>query len=287
MRVLVAGAAGQLGRALARTAPAAVELVAPDEAAFDILDEAGVRATVEAVRPALVVNAAAYTAVDRAESEPDRAHAVNAEAAGRLAAAAAAVGARFVQVSTDFVFDGTLGRPYRPDDAANPLSAYGRSKLAGEQAVAAAHPGALIVRTAWVHAAGGHNFVATMLRLMRERDEVRVVADQVGTPTHADGLARALWALDEAGATGLFHWTDSGVASWYDFAVAIAEEAQAQGLLAREVPVIPIATADYPTPARRPGIAILDKTATWAVTGPARHWREELRLTLRAMAAGR
>jgi dTDP-4-dehydrorhamnose reductase len=287
MRVLVAGSAGQLGRALARTAPPGIELLAPDEAAFDILDAAVVTATVRAARPALIVNAAAYTAVDRAESDPERAHAVNADAAGRLAAAAAAVGARFVQVSTDFVFDGTLGRPYRPDDPPSPLSVYARSKLAGEQAVAAAHAGALIVRTAWVHAAGGQNFVMTMLRLMRERDEVRVVADQVGTPTHADSLASAIWALDAAGAAGIHHWTDAGVASWYDFALACQEEALAQGLLDRAVPVIPISTADYPTPARRPGIAILDKTATWAVTGPARHWRVELRRMLSAVAAAR
>ena len=287
MRVLVAGGAGQLGRALAASAPPGAELVAPDEAAFDICSADGVAATVEAVRPALIVNAAAYTAVDRAESEPERAHAVNAEAAGQLAAAAARGGARFVHVSTDFVFDGTLGRPYRPDDAPNPLSVYGRSKLAGERAVAAAHEGALIVRTAWVHAAGGQNFVATMLRLMRERDMVRVVADQVGTPTHAASLARAIWKLDAAGATGLHHWTDAGVASWYDLAVAIGEEARALGLLTRDVPVIPIATADYPTPARRPGMAVLDKAATWAVTGPADHWRVELRRMLGSLAAAR
>lgn len=287
MKVLVAGAAGQLGRALAATAPAGVELVAPDEAAFDICSADSVAATVAAVRPALIVNAAAYTAVDRAESEPERAHAVNAEAAGRLAAAAAQAGARFAHVSTDFVFDGTLARPYRPDDAPNPLSVYGRSKLAGEQAVAAAHPGALILRTAWVHAAGGQNFVATMLRLMRERDEVRVVADQVGTPTHAASLARAIWALEAAGAEGIHHWTDAGVASWYDFALAVGEEALALGLLDRAVPVIPIATADYPTPARRPGFAVLDKAATWALIGPAAHWRVELRQMLRALAAAR
>ncbi len=287
MRVLVAGAAGQLGRALAATAPAGIELLAPDEASFDILDEGRVDSTVMAARPALVVNAAAYTAVDRAESEPERAQAVNARAAGRLAAAAAAAGARFVQVSTDFVFDGTLGRPYRPDDAPNPLSVYGRSKLAGERAVAAAHAGALIVRTAWVHAAGGQNFVATMLRLMRERDAVSVVADQMGTPTHAASLARAIWALDAAGATGIHHWTDAGVASWYDLALACQEEALAIGLLDRAVPVIPISTADYPTPARRPGIAVLDKSATWALTGPADHWRVELRRMLGVLAAAR
>ncbi|MFQ3666287.1 MAG: sugar nucleotide-binding protein, partial [Sphingomonadaceae bacterium] len=157
------------------------------------------------------------------------------------------------------------------------VGAYGRTKLAGERAVFAAHAAPLLVRTAWVHAARGHNFVATMLRLMAERDEVRVVCDQVGTPTHATSLARAIWALLATGATGIFHWTDAGVASWYDFAVAIQEEALAAGLLGRAVPILPIRTEDYPTPARRPACGILDKSATYALIGPARHWRAELR----------
>jgi dTDP-4-dehydrorhamnose reductase len=280
MRVLVAGAAGQLGRALAATAPAGVELIAPPEAEFDILDEAAVARVVAEARPALLVNAAAYTAVDRAESERDAAFAVNATAAGTLAAAAHGAGARFVHVSTDFVFDGTSALPYPPDAAPAPLGVYGESKLAGELAVFAAHPLALLVRTAWVYAAQGNNFMRTMVRLMRERDELRVVADQVGTPTHADSLARAIWALDAAGATGSFHWTDAGVASWYDFAVAIQEEALAAGLLKRPARVVPIRTCDYPTPAKRPAMSVLDKSASWAITGPAAHWRTELRLAL-------
>lgn len=283
MKVLIAGSAGQLGRALAACAPHTAEIVAPPESDFDILDSARVGALVAEVRPALLVNAAAYTAVDRAEAEEATAHTVNATAAGTLAAAAAAVGARFVHVSTDFVFDGRSADPYAPDAAPNPLSVYGATKLAGEVAVRAAHPSPLIVRTAWVYAAGGNNFVKTMLRLMAERDEVRVVADQVGTPTHAAGLARAIWTLDAAGAAGIHHWTDAGVASWYDFAVAIQEEALAIGLLARSVPIVPIRTADYPTPARRPALSVLDKGATWAVTGIAAHWRVELRLALAMM----
>ena len=139
------------------------------------------------------------------------------------------------------------------------------------------------MRTAWVYAAQGNNFVHTMLRLMRERPEVRVVADQIGTPTHAAGLAAAIWALVGANATGIHHWTDAGVASWYDFAVAIEEEASAIGLLTRAVPVVPIRTADYPTPAQRPAYGVLDKTATWAIAGPARHWRAELRDCLAAI----
>ncbi len=285
MKVLIAGSAGQLGRALQASGPVGVELVAPAESAFDILDETMVGQLVRDVRPDLLINAAAYTAVDKAESDRDTALAVNATAAGRLARAAADYGARFAHVSTDFVFDGQSPLPYRPDAAPSPLGVYGETKLAGERAVAAAHPSALIVRTAWVYAAAGNNFVKTMLRLMAERDEVRVVADQLGTPTHAAGLARAIWALDAAGAAGIFHWTDAGVASWYDFAVAIQEEAHAIGLLRRLVPVVPIRTSDYPTPARRPAMGVLDKTASWAITGPAAHWRQELRLALAQMNA--
>jgi dTDP-4-dehydrorhamnose reductase len=208
---------------------------------------------------------------------------MTAAAPGAMAAAALTAGARFVHVSTDFVFDGRSPTPYAPSAEAEPLGAYGRTKLDGERAVLAAHPGALIVRTAWVYAARGGNFVHTMLRLMRERPEVRVVGDQLGTPTHAQGLARALWTLDAAGATGIYHWTDAGVCSWYDFAVAIQEEALAAGLLERAVPVIPIRTADYPTPARRPACCVLDKTDTWNVTGSAAHWRVELRACMAAI----
>jgi dTDP-4-dehydrorhamnose reductase len=191
-----------------------------------------------------------------------------------------------VHVSTDFVFDGTANRPYRPDATPAPLSVYGATKLAGEMAVQKAHPSALIVRSAWIYGATGGNFVRTMLKLMATRSEVRVIADQIGTPTHAAGLARAIWALDAAQAHGIFHWTDAGVASWYDFAVAIQEEAMALGLLATAVPVIPIPTEDYPTPARRPPMSILDKSTTWAITGPARHWRQELRLAMAEIASG-
>lgn len=283
MKVLVAGSGGQLGRALAATAPPGVMLVAPPEADFDITNAAQVASVVTAAAPDLVINAAAWTAVDRAETEEAAALAVNATAVGHLAAAAAAAGAGFIHISTDFVFDGTSPLPYRPDAVPSPVSAYGRTKLAGEHLAAAHHTAPLIVRTAWVYAASGANFVRTMLRLMRERPEVRVVADQLGTPTHADSLARALWAL--RGHSGIFHWTDAGVASWYDFAVAIQDEALQLGLLARAVPVIPITTADYPTPARRPACGVLDKAASWAITGPARHWRHELADCLARIAA--
>lgn len=285
MKILIAGSAGQLGRALQATTPAGAQILAPPEADFDILDAERVRAVVAETRPDLLINAAAYTAVDRAETDAEAAEAVNGTAAGTLAAAAAAVGARFAHVSTDFVFDGRAADPIPPDATPAPLGVYGATKLSGERQVIAAHPSPLIVRTAWVYAAKGNNFVHTMLRLMRERPEVRVVSDQVGTPTHAASLARAIWALDAAGAHGIHHWTDAGVASWYDFAVAIRDEALALGLLTHPVPVVPIRTSDYPTPARRPAMSVLDKGSSWAITGPAAHWRTELRLALEAFRA--
>lgn len=283
MKVLIAGSGGQLGRALATSVPAGVSLIAPPESEFDIGDAAQVVRIVTEIQPDLLVNAAAWTAVDKAETDEAAALAVNGTAVGNLARAAASVGARFVQVSTDYVFDGQACQPYRTDTPPAPANAYGRTKLAGEVAAQQYHPAALIIRTAWVYAAEGSNFVRTMLRLMSERDEIRVVSDQLGTPTHAASLARAIWALD--GCSGIFHWTDAGVTSWYDFAVAIQDEALRAGLLDRVATIIPIATAEYPTPARRPVWSILDKSASWAITGPARHWRHELIDCLKDIAA--
>ena len=286
MRVLIAGSAGQLGRALLAAAPPSWTVVAPLEAEFDITDADAVATVVADARPDHVVNAAAYTAVDKAEGDEATARRVNVNAVGVLAAAARTAGAGFVHFSTDFVFDGTAHRPYPPDAAPNPLSVYGRTKYEGELAAAEFHPRPLIVRTAWVYASAGHNFVATMLRLMRERDEIRVVADQLGTPTHAASLARATIRMIEGAHHGVWHWTDAGVASWYDLAVAVKEESAALQLTDGRARIIPIRTEDYPTPARRPAFGVLDKTATWGVTGPARHWRAELRDCLAEMTRG-
>jgi len=280
-RVLLAGAGGQFGKAWATLAPPGWTVVGLGRAELDIADAAAVDAAVRAAAPDLVVNGAAYTAVDRAESEPDAAFRANRDGARHLAQASRAAGGSFVTLSTDFVFDGETNRPYRPEDPTRPLGVYGASKAAGEEAVLAADPDALIVRTAWVYAATGANFLNTMLRLMAEREVVRVVADQVGAPTSAATLADAVWRLVELRAGGIFHVTDAGVASWYDFAQAIAEEALATGRLASPARVEPIATADYPTPARRPGYSVLDKSATWALLGrTAPHWRVALRATL-------
>jgi len=275
MKVLIVGGNGQLGKGLSRTAPAEASIVSHDIDTLDITDAGAIAAVVSEIQPDIVFNAAAYTAVDKAESEEEAALAVNATAVGYLADAARRIDARFVHVSTDFVFDGRSGLPYTPDAPTAPIGAYGRTKLAGEEA---AGDDALIVRTAWVYAPNGGNFVRTMLRLMAERPEVRVVADQIGTPTYAPGLAAALWTMAAKGTKGVHHYTDAGACSWYDFAVAIQEEALAAGLLDKAVPVIPINASEYPTPAQRPHYSVLDKTSTFAVLGgPTPHWRENLR----------
>jgi dTDP-4-dehydrorhamnose reductase len=279
VKVLITGANGQLGWELRRSAPDGVVLEAADRGSIDIAAP-GLAARVAALAPDLIINAAAYTAVDRAESEAQLAHAVNADGAAVLAAAARSVGARLLHVSTDFVFDGSASRPYAPDSPTSPLGVYGASKLRGEERVLEESAGdALILRTAWVYSAHGNNFVKTMLRLMRERERVGVVADQVGTPSWARLLAGALWdAALQPGLRGILHWTDLGVASWYDFAVAIQEEACARGMLERAVPVEPIRTEDYPTPARRPAYSVLDKSATLQqLNAPRQHWRVALR----------
>lgn len=286
MKILLTGAGGQLGRALLASAPRGVVLATPDRQALDLENAASIERVLAAERPAVVINAGAYTAVDKAESERDRAFAINAAAPGVLARWCGESGARLIQISTDFVFDGAQGVPYRPEDATRPLSVYGASKLAGEQQVmAVAGLRWLIIRTAWVYAAAGRNFVLTMLRLLGERPVLNVVCDQVGTPTSAASLAKCVWrALEDRGDPALLHYTDAGVASWYDFAVAIHEEARALGLLTNDAQIVPIGSEQYPLPARRPHYSVLDKRATLArLQLPAVHWRVVLREVLREL----
>jgi dTDP-4-dehydrorhamnose reductase len=286
MKALVIGAGGQLATELLAAPPEGWEVEPITELELDIRDLAAVRTAVSRSRPDLILNAAAYTAVDRAESEAEIAWAVNRDGAAHLAMAAVEVGARFAHVSTDYVFDGQSSRAYRPDDAPAPRTVYGASKLAGEIAVQEVAPEALILRTAWVYSPYGGNFLKTMLKAMGEKGEVTVVADQIGTPTSAATLADALWGLCQAGAKGVHHHTDAGVASWYDFAQAIAEDAPGAGLLKTQPKVLPIRTEDYPTPARRPAFSVLDKTSTWTILGrPSPHWRCAMRTVLQRLAS--
>ena len=282
-KVLITGAGGQVGRMLLDAVAEGFEAIACTHADLDIGSGDAVREVIGRHRPAVIINAAAYTAVDKAESEPDAAQRINAEGPRHLAAVAREGGARLIHISTDFVFDGAASQPYRPDAVTNPLSVYGRTKRDGERAVLETLPErSTIVRTAWVYAATGTNFVRTMLRVMRATGAVRVVADQVGTPTAARSLAEALWRIaGNPEIRGIHHWTDAGVASWYDFAVAIAEDGAALGLVPPEVTVTPITTAQYPTPARRPSYSVLEKRSLGPYGLSPLHWRKRLRAVLK------
>ena len=287
MKVLLTGANGQLGSALRNLAPPDVDMVALDRCQLDVRDPRQVNDTTDRWRPEVVINAAAYTSVDKAETEHSLAFAVNTEAPRLLAEAAAKVNARLIHPSTDFVFAGDRAIPCDVDAETQPLSAYGWSKLEGERAVAGVlGTAATVVRTSWLYASHGRNFVLTMLRLLKTRESVDVVYDQVGSPTWASSLASAIWALcRRPDIHGIQHWSDDGVASWYDFAVAIQEEALARGLLERRVPIRAILTRDYPTPAERPRYSVLDKHRTVAALGfGPPHWRENLRRMLDELA---
>ena len=264
-RILITGGSGQVGHCLKAQLEGCAELSVPDSTALNIADRRSVRQAVETFRPDYIINAAAYTAVDKAESDAERAFAVNRDGAHHLAEATEAAGAAMLHISTDYVFDGAGGAPY--DEAAQtaPQNIYGASKLAGEQAVLAACRRAVVMRTSWVFGAHGQNFVKTMLRLGRERDSLGIVADQYGAPTAAADIAAALITIVRrhtpeqlAERAGIYHYCGSPYASWFEFAEIIFAEAAVQGVLAKIPAVKPIATADYPTPAKRPADSRLD-----------------------------
>jgi len=281
--ILITGAQGQLGPVLRDVLQAHGDVRATTRRELDLAQPDSIVETVRAMRPHIILNAAAYTAVDRAEEEPDAAYAVNARAPGVLADEAKKLGALLVHFSTDYVFDGEARTPYREDAPTAPLNVYGASKLAGEQAILATGAPALVFRTSWVYGARGANFLLTIRRLAAERDELRIVADQIGVPnwTHtlAHAVARVLAAgAQEAGArAGVYHLASSGEASWYDFARAIVGPASSTR-------VVPITTAEFPRPARRPAYAVLDTAKFQRAFGfGLPHWRDELDSCLRAM----
>jgi dTDP-4-dehydrorhamnose reductase len=287
MRVLIAGAGGQLGRALVDAAPPETVIIPLDHARLDISSFERVEQAMQEYCPDVVVNAAAFTAVDRAESEPENARRINVLGPRHLAIAASQIKARLIHVSTDFVFDGTSSVPYRPDSDTNPLNVYGMTKREGETEVLDLLPEhSVVLRTAWLYGAGGNNFVMRMLRMMKGCAPVRVVSDQIGTPTAVRSLAEVVLRIGaRAGIRGVHHWTDAGIASWYDFAVAIAEEAAALKLLPRQVSVVPIAARQYPGSVRRPSFSVLD-TSSLTVLGVERvHWRKQLRRVLQQIRA--
>jgi len=303
VKVLLTGAAGQLGQALRQQAPAGIDLIATSRGggeglvALDLADAEACRASVLELKPDWVLNGGAYTAVDKAESEAELALAVNGGAPRAFAEALLETGGRLLQVSTDFVFNGQQGSPYRPEQARDPLGAYGRTKAAGEEAVEAVLASSgrgVILRTSWVMGPVGKNFALTMLRLHRERgasgQTLGVVEDQVGCPTSTHTLAAACWRViaatdTTAGLPAVLHWSDAGAASWYDVAVAVGELGQELGLLQQPAPVNPLTTAEYPLPAQRPSYSLLDcSSSRKALELAPTPWRQALRQLLEAVA---
>jgi len=285
VRILLLGAQGQLGQALQARLAGTGELTALGRQQLDVADLPRLREELHRLEPQLIVNAAAYTAVDRAESDTANAWRINAEAPGVLAEAARASGALLIHYSTDYVFNGLQAAPYREEDTCAPLNEYGRSKLAGEQAIAAAGGAHLILRTSWVYSRVGGNFLLTMLRLLQERDELRVVADQIGAPTWTHSLARATatmveaWKTGRAGPWGLYHMTARGETSWFGFASAIADYLKAQRLPCARL--LPIRSEEYPTAAQRPANSLLDGSKLrnhWGLE--LEHWQSALRACL-------
>lgn len=286
MKVLVTGS-GQLAWELQRTAPEHIEFFGLGRAELDITDAAQIKEQLHHLQPDAVINAAAYTAVDKAESDQAAAHSVNCDGPKALAETCQEIGAYFLHISTDFVFDGSSSRPYCADAEKSPLGVYGQTKSDGEDAIAQMMDrNWAVIRTAWVYSSHGNNFVKTMLRLMADKPQLGIVGDQVGTPTWAKGLALACWAAIENKIEGLYHWTDAGVASWYDFAVAIQRLGLEKGLLASEIPIGSIATEDYPRPASRPAYSVLDKSKILsALSLTAVHWQQQLSEMMAELAA--
>ncbi|QDP01946.1 dTDP-4-dehydrorhamnose reductase [Thalassotalea sp. PS06] len=290
MKVLITGKNGQLGSELQAICPDNVEALFTGSSELDISDSGAVEALLTEFKPDVVINPAAYTAVDNAETDQQTAFKVNAQGPKNLALACKKIGANLIHISTDFVFDGSQNTPYQPDSKTNPVSVYGASKLEGEKAVSEIlGANATIIRTAWVYSRFGNNFVKTMIRLMQEKPQLGIVSDQIGTPTSAENLAKAIWALtpqlvniessktnDESKAI-IFHWSDLGTCSWYDFAVSIQELGLKYGLLEQEIPVAPIMASQYPTPAKRPSYSVLDTSALREqLDFSGIHWRKAL-----------
>lgn len=284
--IVLTGASGQLGRTLQdqwpdSTLASKFDLIAFDRNQLDITKESDLEKNLAGLDVHALINTAAYTAVDQAEeaTQEEKAFEINELGAANVARWTSARNAKLIHISTDFVFSGDSQTAYQPQDSASPQGAYGRSKLAGEHAIASiAADNSVIIRTSWLYSYHGRNFLKTMLKLMNERDELNVVNDQIGSPTSCIGLSRVLIkALEKNMPAGIYHWCDDGAISWYDFAVAIQQEGLSRGILKREIPVNPISTEEYPTPAKRPAFSVLNTELTKGALGiHANDWRAEL-----------
>lgn len=289
--VLLTGASGQLGQSFCQYWDSvehhhAWRLLALARDKFDLTDEHGMLTALDEQRPDVLLNAAAYTAVDGAESDRETAFQVNARAVATMAHWCQQHGARMIHVSTDFVFDGSASMPYEPEDATAPLGVYGASKLEGEKRLQEALPAATIVRTSWLYSEYGHNFVKTMLRLMREKDSLGIVDDQRGSPTSTHSLVSLLHKLvTEDCPGGIYHWNDGANISWFEFAQEIQRQGLECGLLNKAIPLNPLTTADYPTPAKRPAYSVMDRSKALDLEGfEVVDWETELRRVIEALA---
>jgi dTDP-4-dehydrorhamnose reductase len=285
MRVLVTGATGQLGSEVAgQFRRSGHEVISPARNELDLSHPEQAAATARNLQTDWVINCAAYTQVDKAESEAQQALVINRDSPEQLAQAVADYGGYMLQVSTDFIFDGVQHRPYLETDTPNPLGVYGRSKLEGEQAVRRVLPEAVVLRTAWVYGVRGHNFVKTMLRMAMAGKPLRVVSDQVGSPTWTTDIAATIAALVAREATGTFNFTNAGETSWHGFASAILDEGAKAGFDIKTEKVVPIPTTDYPTPATRPAYSVLDtEKIRPLLPGPIPDWRDSLKKMLQEL----
>ncbi|MFH2060542.1 MAG: dTDP-4-dehydrorhamnose reductase [Pseudomonadota bacterium] len=285
MNVLLLGSNGQLGWELQRTCPKNITLTFCDYPKIDFGSTDSITQCINSTQPDCIINAAAYTAVDKAEQNQELAYRINHQAVIEIAEHCRQNKISLIHISTDFIFNGQNFKPYKPDDIPDPKSVYAKSKLKGEQAVGQIlGDTALIIRTAWLYSSHGNNFVKTMLTLMNDRQSLNVIDEQIGTPTWANGLAIAIWNSLANNLQGTFHWTDAGVASWYDFAMAIQEEGIQSGLLNHSIPIYPVPSSAYPTPAKRPMYSVLDKSSFWqALNHTPVHWRVQLRSMLKEL----
>ena len=290
MTIIVIGKSGQLAWELAQLSTPEQTVVCLGRDDVDLQDVSALIDTLSKYKAHAVINASAYTAVDKAESDEENAYLLNMTAVGHLAQACKALVVPFVHISTDFVFHGDKGSPYLPSDEINPLGVYGASKVRGEQLITDIYPEqSTILRTSWVYSTHGNNFVKTMLNLMTTKPELGVISDQIGSPTYAKGLAKACIASITKQVSGIHHYTDTGVASWFDFAVAIQSIALELGLLDKKIDIKPITTAQYPTPAKRPHYSVLDKSSLVNVLPEIAlmHWQTQLRVMMIALKAER